>query len=318
MRIKQSRCQLPSIKSLKISLPKSQPLNLKTLKLKTLKLNAPKLTRPSSGSRTRAIFYLRIFVLVGVLVFGHNNAHAHATTPTCRNVGAKSKNATIGSQVDGDLVTICLNSSLRKKLLNVAKPKAPVRVVVKPSTRPTKLPKVIVKRPKVAIPRVSTHPRPVQKTKPILRPKPRATSKSFADRAVFRPRTSQIEVAPGTSIRIGQIVELTTKPKRVFGNSKLLGHPVLVQFTPVALDWQFGDGQGSDAAVSRPQVAHAYLRNGTYPVRLRTTFVIAYRLASGKWLKDPDRIVLESSPVSIAVGDSASGSAKKVVLLTTP
>ena len=270
-------------------------------------------------TKSKALFYLRILVLVVFIFLSHGSMHAHAATPSCRHVGASSKHATIGSQVDGDLVTICLDASFKKKLLEAAKPRPKVKPA--PKHLVTKAP---APRPKHTIkPPVKTKPVPPVKPKPtvnrpVARPTPRMSRKALADRAVFKPRTSTIAVTPGSTLKPRQMAEFSTIPKPVLGNSKLLGRPVLVRFTPVALAWHFGDGESITSALSDPRAKHAYAKSGTYSATLATTFRVAYRLASGRWLSDPDAITLASSPLRITVGDRASGEASRVVLLTTP
>jgi hypothetical protein len=215
--------------------------------------------------------------------------------------------------VDGDLVTICLDASFKKKLLEAVKPKpkakpAPKRIVTKaPAPRPKPL---ATKAP-------APHPKPVPK-KPAVKPTPRVTRKALADRAVFKPHTSPITVAPGSALKPGQTARLSTLPKTVLGNSKLLGRPVLVRFTPVSLKWLFGDGTSAVSALGDPSARHAYAQKGVYSATVATTFKVAYRLASGRWLSDPDAITLASSPLRITVGDVVAAESSRVVLLTTP
>ena len=275
-------------------------------------------------TKTTAVFYLRILILLVFIFLCHGQMRAHAATPSCRHVGASSKHATIGSQVDGDIVTICLDASFKKKLLEAVKPKpkakpAPKRIVTKaPAPQPKPLAtKAPAPRSKRIAPRHPVQPKPVPK-KPAVKPTPRVTRKALADRAVFKPHTSPITVAPGSALKPGQTARFSTVPKTVLGNSKLLGRPVLVRFTPVSLKWLFGDGASAVSALGDPSARHAYAQKGVYSATVATTFRVAYRLASGRWLSDPDAITLASSPLRLTVGDVAAGEASRVVLLTTP
>lgn len=265
---------------------------------------------PSQRTKKTAIYYIRVVALLAVLLLMSEHRHAHAATPSCRNTGASSKHATIGSQVDGDLVTICLDASFRKKLLQAAKPKPPVKRIVpaRPKTKATPKPPV---KPKPIV-----KPRPASKV--LVKPKPRATTKALAERAVFKPHTSPISVTPASGLKPGQLATFQTSPKQVYGNGKLLGRPVLVRFTPVSLQWSFGDGTKLESSIASPRTTHGYLREGTYLALLHTTFSVAYRLSSGRWLADPDYITLASSPVRVIVGDAALAEARRVVLLTSP
>ena len=260
----------------------------------------------NDARRTRFLSLLLVLSLVWGWQIWHPASEALAAS--CRNAGAKSKTLAVGSQVDGDLVTICLNKTLQKKLLLVTKPspKPILKAVPKPTSKPA--PKPAVKRPKKLAPK----PAP----KPIIKRK-KSTSNNNS-RAVFRPKAPLVTVAPGGTLKILQVAKFTAAPKVLFGRSQLLGNPVLVRFTPKTLEWSFGDGSkslGSSAQVKT--LSHGYSKAGIYVALLHTTFTVSYRLASGSWLADPDTITLVSSPLNLRVGIAPAKSPAKSVLVTS-
>lgn len=268
-----------------------------------------KFKRPSPTLRFKiAVFGHAALLIAGVAFNGHHPAQAKS--PSCRNVGASSKHATLGSQVDGDLVTICLDANFRKKFLQTPKPKPhPIVHISKvPKAKPTHYARPAKSAPK---PKVSTRP------KTVVHPTPRATAKNLADRAVFKPKTSTILVRPSAHLKVGATAQFETSPKTILGNSKLLGRPVVVRFVPTSLSWNFGDGVVATASETKPNVSHRYSAAGTYSVTLSTTFTVGYRLASGRWFNDPDSISLASTPMQVQVGGSSAKTHLKVVLLTS-
>lgn len=278
--------------------------------------------KPSATTKAKLLAGIHAVVLLIVLVHRHDHDSAKAAEPKCRNVGASSSRATLGSQVDGDLVTICLDAKFRKKLLQAIKPKAPAKVSHPVAKRPTLKPKPPVKPKPVAKPAAKPTVKTAPKPRPVVHknpPKasPRSTQNIRGDRAVFRPTTSGISVSPAANLKPKQRAGFSTVPKVSFGNSKLLGRPVAVRFKPLDLSWNFGDGVTSESNTSDPEVSHSYAAEGIYWVNLQTRFRVEYRLASGKWLADPDSITLSSKPRRVQVGQSFKGGAPKIVLLTT-
>ena len=274
-----------------------------------------KLKKPSATTRAKVLAAAHAVFLLVLLLHRHDHDAAKAAEPKCRNVGASSAHATLGSQVDGDLVTICLDAKFRKKLLQATKPR-PIKVPPKTSQKPVAKPKPVTK------PKLIIKPKPVVKPRPILhksppKPSPQSSQRNFGDRAVFRPTTSAIAVAPAANLKPMQAAKFSTVPKVSFGNAKLLGRPVVVRFVPLGLSWDFGDGAIFESKVTQPRVGHSFAAAGTYIVNLRTKFRVEYRLASGRWLADPDSINLASKPKTVQVGISGTNKHPKIVLLTT-
>jgi hypothetical protein len=235
--------------------------------------------------------------------------YGKAEAASCRHVGVKSKTLAVGSQVDGDLVTICLNKTLQRKLIAISRPASkPVpKPVSKPRPKPVvkPLPKPIVRAPQ----------KPV-KTKPIVHAKTRINSNN--SRAVFRPKAPTSSVSPASVLRVSQVASFTAIPKVIFGRAQLLGNPVLVRFTPNRLSWNFGDGvseAGSPQGLR--QTSHGFAAAGNYVTLLHTKFSVSYRLANGSWLADPDQITLASKPLNIQVGKKLPKPAAKTVLVTS-
>ena len=231
--------------------------------------------------------------------------YGKAEAASCRHVGVKSKTLAVGSQVDGDLVTICLNKTLQRKLLTISRP-AP-KPVVKPKPKPLVKP---IPKPIFRAPQKAANPKPVVHS--------RTRINSNKSRAVFRPKAPLASVNPAAVLRVSQVASVTVTPKVLFGRAQLLGNPVLVRFTPNRLSWTFGDGA---TLVGPPeglrQASHGFAAAGNYATLLHTRFLVSYRLANGSWLADPDQITLASKPLNIRVGEQPAKSSAKTVLVTS-
>lgn len=257
----------------------------------------------------------------------HHGSAAHAVTSSCRNAGAAEKNLAVSSQVDGNLVTICLDKTLQKKILQVSKPKpvAPPKPVVKPKPAPAPTTKPTVRPTTKPLAKPTTKPvaKPIAKPKPPAKvvTKPKITVKHTAvpnsSKAVFQPQPPVVSVSPSNFLKPNQTAIFNALPKVIFGTSKLLGHSVVVRFTPKNESWSFGDGQSAQAP-SSPKIlqAHTYSQIGKFDVILRTQYAVEYRLASGSWLADPDRIWLPSPVITMWVGITPPKHNAQVVLLT--
>lgn len=220
----------------------------------------------------------------------------------CRHSNRVSSGATIGSQVDGDVVTICLDKSLLKKIVPKVQPKppvAPARPIIKP------------------IPVTKPHkPVPVHKVAPKPKPKTRYLGSNRANNGVFKPRVAPPKVSP-TSILPGGRVGVTAAQSVQLGHAILLGSRVVVRFTPVHLAIDFSDGT-PPASVTGATLAldHRFTNAGRYPIALRVTFRVQYRLKTGTWYTDPDVVVLAAPTVPVTVGDAPTTSGVNVVLVT--
>jgi len=231
------------------------------------------------------------FALV-FLIFSGGNVPAPAQAApqmACRHRSSLGGGVKIGSQVDGDLVTICLSKAALQKLREQA--------AAKPSSKPSAKPK----------PRVKVTARP--KAKPVVRTKTR--SRGRAGNGVFKPRINQ----PGASPRVlkpGQSTRFkTTQPVRA-GYAILAGSRVQVRFTPILQNLSFGDSAHTESRARNFSISHVYQSRGQFLILLRVTYRVDYRLIGAqRWLRDPDSVTLAAQPLVIDVGAAP----KRLVLL---
>lgn len=258
------------------------------------------------------------FATVLALAIAFAVANPDLAAAGCRNSNRLVGGATIGSQVDGEVVTICLSKSQLRKLKSTAKPIP--RPTLKPKPQPTKAapkptPKPTPKLTATPARKQPPHIKPIPVAKPRVKTKTLRTSNG--SNGSFRPSVAAPLVAPAL-VRPNQSVKLSSSQKVQFGRTRLLGLPVLVRMTPTQLDWTFGDGDQHQVGGAMATDSHSYSKAGSYLAVLHVTYLVEYRLKSGKWFRDPDAIILAAPPARVTVRDGQTAAAGSNVVLVTP
>ncbi|TAM68593.1 MAG: hypothetical protein EPN48_11375 [Microbacteriaceae bacterium] len=97
----------------------------------------------------------------------------------------------------------------------------------------------------------------------------------------------------------------------------LLGQPAQVRFTPVGFSWDYGDGGKRASAdggaswakrgipeFSPTPTSHAYLRTGSFTVRIAVTYAAEYRFANQNWQQIEGSLNVKAPPFTVFVGDA--------------
>jgi hypothetical protein len=249
--------------------------------------------------------------------WGIGVAQAQAQTQTqaqaqaCRHAGTTKQQSgsrlSVGSQVDGDLVTICANKKLIQALTKTIAPKPlPAKPITKPVTKTT--PKPVTKTTSKPVLKPVTKPAP----KPKVRSKTRVQANSST--AVFKAIKPNAWIRPANRLDPNQSASFRVDFAQRFGSAKLFGNAVVVRFRPQSATWNFGDIHLASGAI----VTHSYSIPGTYLALAHVRYQVAYRLASGAWLADPDPIILASVPISVTVGANLPPQPSGSTVLITP
>ncbi len=256
-----------------------------------------------------------------LLLICHPWGISSAQAQSCRHIGSTQQQAgsklSVGSQVDGDLVTICANKKLIQALAQTIAPKPlPTKPSSKrsskPSSKPSPKPIAKPKPAPVLSPKQPAHQPPV-KPKPKVRTKTRTSANSST--VVFKALKPVAWISPGNSLKPDQVANFAVEFRQSFGSAKLLGNPVVVRFRPESAAWDFGDS----ATALGSKSSHSYATSGNYFALAHVRYRVDYRLASGAWLRDPDPVVLASMPINVSVGQNlGSQSSGSTVLITPP
>lgn len=246
---------------------------------------------------------------VTTLLIGSTSHSPVMAATNCRHSNKVSSSTKIGSQVDGNLVTICLSKSLLKVLR--PKPKPLPKVSVKPA--PKQAPKAT---PIGVPPRLSVTKPPPRKPRPAPS-KPKIKNRNRGNSGVFTARVDSLSASPSV-VKPNTTVTVKTAQTVKFGRTKLLGNPVVVRFTPVSLDFAFGDAATKQVSGTTAHLTHAYSQIGQYQLTVKVRFKVEYRLKNGSWFTDPDTITLAPAEVTIKVQDGKSPPSNSNVVLVTP
>ncbi|MFM7029618.1 MAG: hypothetical protein ACKOWK_00950 [Micrococcales bacterium] len=202
----------------------------------------------------------------------------------CRHRAASAPGLALGSQVDGNFVTICLS---HRQVVTKTPPKSA-------GGQSPKTP--IVKQPPVE-PVARAHSR----THGVLR----GADGSYTP-VLAQPRAFPVTTKPGEWVTLASV-----QPER-FGFDHLLGRQLSIRFTPVAQSWQLSDGSLVKSKARSWTWRHAFQREGKYLATLRVTYLVRFRIGLAAWQREPDTITLPAQPLEISVGQA---SAVRVVLV---
>lgn len=192
----------------------------------------------------------------------------------CRHRAASASSVLLGSQVDGNFVTICLS---HRQVIQPSNPPIPVgdRSNRKPSAKTQKLASV----------------RAHSKSHGVLR----GADGTFSP-VIAQPRVSPSATKPGVPVSL-----TSTQPER-FGFDHLLGRQISVRFTPISQRWHLSDGATSASGSRAWRWHHSFLKSGRYLATLHVTYRVRFRLGLGAWQTEPDTITLPANPLEVWVG----------------
>jgi hypothetical protein len=223
---------------------------------------------------------------------------APMTANPCRHSIKVNRLETIGSQVDGSLLTLCMT-----------KTQTQVRPIPMPgSTNSQSQPKAGATS--------APHPNKPAPVATPLKPNPGVRFKVSRRTGIgtFKPQVAP-QVAQPTTGKVGQLFTISTNQLVRRGWGYLLGQRVQVRFAPVVLRWSILDGYEQAFDSARQSISHAFTSEGTYSVVLHVTFTVQYRpWGSSRWILEPAKLTLPANVLSLQVGKSVK-KGRHIVLL---
>ncbi|MEY3889070.1 MAG: hypothetical protein RI931_192 [Actinomycetota bacterium] len=283
----------------------------------------------------------RLHTLLGLaLIFSLMGFAPAPSWAGCKNSGGGSSAFSYGSEVAGNAVTICGNTSVvvpaRSSTTVKPVPKAVAKLPAKPVAKPAPKPLVKVAKPLTmadirALIRISDvpSPKPIVVAKPKPKPVPMsvvlikaptkavsvlsstpASASAANGSANFSPDEASAAVSPSSDLMVGEMATFYSDPMVHYRLGAVLGYPAEVRFSPVQTTWQFGDGLSGSGA----QTSHAF-RPGNFDVRVTITYAVSYRLVGQlAWILDPGQIQMPAV-VQVSVSDSSNWSPPEEELL---
>lgn len=237
-------------------------------------------------------------ILATALVFALLAVAPEPAQAACKNSGPSIGSHKYGSQVSGQSVTVCSAAVkvtparvavVQKKPAPVAKP-APKQQL---SASYKKLLKQLgfAGSPKPAVKKVA---KPAPKPKAVAAKKVQkvAGSSSTASGAInFTPAGVSARVYPGSTITVGTQANFVSTPVVHYRSGMLQAVPTEVRFTPIAVNWNFDDGQQASGS----GIERSFDSAGNYAVTVSVIYAVAYRVrGSSTWIKEPDQIEMSN------------------------
>lgn len=240
----------------------------------------------------------RLHSIIGLTVMLSLLAVAPAPSfASCRNSGGAQGSSKFGSQVNGGSVTICASAvavtPARKTVV-----KTPVKVIAKTATKLAAKPafKPAVKPVPKSVPAFHKIVRPANPPKLVIKKKvttkviskPGSSNKTSAT-ADFTPAGVNGNVYPSNELAVGQQASFTSTAVKHYRSGKLLDLPTEVQFTPISVTWNFGDGTAATGAYT----PHVFGSAGVHQVQVLVVYSVSYRVkGSLAWVSEPDTITV--------------------------
>ena len=223
------------------------------------------------------------------------------------------------TQSDETSLTICAKSttvSMSKTPAKPApaKPAPPRHVVSKPVVSKPVVSKPVP--PKSALPKVTPKPAPSKRVQAAPKPAPKSTPKPspkptvkvsqsttvLTAEARFSPAAAPIS-ASNLSPALGEPVEFRALTSTQFKTATMLGRLAEVKFTPIAIDWNFGDGtSGSGEAMH-----HGFSHPQTFVVSARVTYSSEYRFSGEIAWRSAGSIAVTDRVVIAVAGETSGG-----------
>ena len=229
------------------------------------------------------------------------------------------------TQSDESSLTICAKSTTVSKSKTPAKP-APAKpappkpVVSKPVVSKPVVSKPVVSKPVVSkpappkpvLPKVTSKPAPKpappKQVQAAPKPSPKPTVKTTQSTTIltaearFSPAAAPIS-ASNLSPALGELVEFRALAATHFKTASILGRLAEVKFTPIAIDWNFGDGTSASGEV----IHHGFSRSQTLVVSARVTYSSEYRFSGENAWLSAGSISVTDRVVIVVAGEASSG-----------
>lgn len=273
-------------------------------------------------------FLLAAALAISMASFVPQNAFA-----ACKNAGGSVGTYKYSSEIHGRSVTVCATALkvtpartvvVRKKVFSaeskLVKPKlsASYKQLVKrlgfetPKKQPPKTKQKILKKQKPKIQLVQKVTR-----KKIKKPGSLKISKGATK---FSPSSLSAIALPGHVLKTGELGNFVASQVVQYKSGTVNNAPTTVRFTPVAVIWNFQDGNTAQGF----SVFHHFANAGNYAVSYAVKFAVDYRVQGKKtWINEPDFIsmtrklpmVITDIPIDPKFEASASPPPRKVLLV---
>ncbi|WP_307842534.1 PKD domain-containing protein [Salinibacterium sp. NG253] len=159
--------------------------------------------------------------------------------------------------------------------------------------------------------------------KVIGNPPPKATDAtgplSITDIAAFRPQPPSAGMQPNQWMIVGLDTNFYANASAHVVDGTLFGDTAQVRFTPIAYDWDYGDG--TTASLGTPgktwaknkiaefdptPTSHVFEEPGNYTITLAVTYAAEYRVAGSSWQNVVGTLTIVAPPLTATAGHATT------------
>ena len=265
-----------------------------------------------------------IAILVATLVSA--SVAVPATPARACSISATPGSYAYGSDLGGNALIVCASTasggssgsssvvsvgqSKPRTLVPPVKPTVTCRIVSKmvfigPPTYATRYidSSVCISNAQLHVPAKQTAKTTVNTSKPSTPASPPSNS---SDQSSFRPDPIQLWAARA-QLRTGETVTLTARTTTHLKQAVILGQAVTVRFTPVLVQWNFGDGPGDWLDIAASTQSNSFAYTGSQPVSASVRFSAAFRFAGqSNWTSQAGYLTSDDS-LTLVVADPQPG-----------
>ncbi|MBH0023862.1 PKD domain-containing protein [Salinibacterium sp. SWN248] len=142
---------------------------------------------------------------------------------------------------------------------------------------------------------------------------------TISDVASFRPQTPTAGMQPNQWMIVGLDTNFYATTSAHVVDGTLFGGTAQVRFTPIAYNWDYGDG--STATTSNPgktwdkyritefdptPTSHVYEEPGNYTITLAVTYAAEYRVAGSSWQNVVGTLTIIAPPLTATAGHATT------------
>ena len=140
---------------------------------------------------------------------------------------------------------------------------------------------------------------------------------TLADLANFRPQVAVQRMEPSGWMVVGLDTNLYVETGAHVEDGMLLGLPASVRFTPVAYNWNYGDGTSARHATKGASwralglrefdptpTSHVFRSPGSYAISVSVDFRAEYTFGGGVWTAVEGTVPVPSAPLSARASDA--------------
>jgi len=142
---------------------------------------------------------------------------------------------------------------------------------------------------------------------------------TISDIATFRPQSASAAMQPNQWMIVGLATNFYANASAHVIDGTLFGGTAQVRFTPIAYNWNYGDGNAATLATAGTTWAkykiaefdptptsHSYDKPGNYTITMSVTYAAEYRVAGTSWRNVVGTLTIAAPPLTASAGHATT------------